>query len=40
FTHDSIYVGEDGPTHQPIETMTSLRAIPGVQAIRPGDLAK
>ena len=37
FTHDSIYVGEDGPTHQPIETMTSLRAIPGVQAIRPGD---
>ena len=37
FTHDSIYVGEDGPTHQPIETMTSLRTIPGVQAIRPGD---
>ncbi len=37
FTHDSIYVGEDGPTHQPIETMTSLRAIPGVQALRPGD---
>ena len=37
FTHDSIYVGEDGPTHQPIETMASLRAIPGVQAIRPGD---
>ena len=37
FTHDSIYVGEDGPTHQPIETMTSLRAIPGVQVIRPGD---
>ena len=37
FTHDSIYVGEDGPTHQPIETMASLRAIPGVQALRPGD---
>ena len=37
FTHDSIYVGEDGPTHQPIETMTSLRSIPGVQALRPGD---
>lgn len=37
FTHDSIYVGEDGPTHQPIETMCSLRTIPGVQAIRPGD---
>ena len=37
FTHDSIYVGEDGPTHQPIETLTSLRAIPGVQVIRPGD---
>lgn len=37
FTHDSIYVGEDGPTHQPVETMTSLRSIPGVQAIRPGD---
>lgn len=37
FTHDSIYVGEDGPTHQPIETLTSLRAIPGVQVIRAGD---
>ena len=37
FTHDSIYVGEDGPTHQPIETMTALRAIPNVQVIRPGD---
>ncbi len=37
FTHDSIYVGEDGPTHQPIETMTALRSIPNVQAIRPGD---
>lgn len=37
FTHDSIYVGEDGPTHQPIETVTALRAIPGVQVLRPGD---
>jgi transketolase len=37
FTHDSIYVGEDGPTHQPIETVTSLRTIPGVQVLRPGD---
>ncbi|MCQ2611827.1 MAG: transketolase [Treponema sp.] len=37
FTHDSIYVGEDGPTHQPIETMTALRTIPGVQVLRPGD---
>lgn len=37
FTHDSIYVGEDGPTHQPVETMTALRSIPNVQAIRPGD---
>lgn len=37
FTHDSIYVGEDGPTHQPIETLASLRAIPGVQVLRPGD---
>ena len=37
FTHDSIYVGEDGPTHQPIETLTGLRAIPGVQVIRAGD---
>ena len=37
FTHDSIYVGEDGPTHQPVETLTALRAIPGVQVLRPGD---
>ena len=36
-THDSIYVGEDGPTHQPIEQLASLRAIPGVQVLRPGD---
>ncbi len=37
FTHDSIYVGEDGPTHQPIETISSLRIIPNVQVLRPGD---
>jgi transketolase len=37
FTHDSFYVGEDGPTHQPIEHYCSLRAIPGLQVIRPGD---
>jgi transketolase len=37
FTHDSIGVGEDGPTHQPIEHLPSLRAIPGLITIRPGD---
>ncbi|MBV9489070.1 MAG: transketolase, partial [Verrucomicrobia bacterium] len=37
FTHDSIGVGEDGPTHQPIEQLPSLRAIPGLLVIRPGD---
>jgi transketolase len=37
FTHDSIGVGEDGPTHQPIEQIPSLRAIPGVIVLRPGD---
>ncbi|MFA6936830.1 MAG: transketolase [Treponema sp.] len=37
FTHDSIYVGEDGPTHQPIETVSALRCIPNVQVLRPGD---
>jgi len=37
FTHDSIGVGEDGPTHQPIEQLASLRAIPGVIVLRPGD---
>lgn len=36
-THDSIYVGEDGPTHQPIETIASLRAIPNVHVYRPAD---
>ena len=37
FTHDSIAVGEDGPTHQPVEHLASLRAIPDVIVIRPGD---
>jgi len=37
FTHDSIGVGEDGPTHQPIEQLASLRAIPRLTVIRPGD---
>jgi transketolase len=37
FTHDSIGVGEDGPTHQPIEQLVSLRAIPGMIVLRPGD---
>nr|MCR5698497.1 transketolase [Treponemataceae bacterium] len=36
-THDSIYVGEDGPTHQPVETLEALRTMPGVQVLRPGD---
>lgn len=37
FTHDSIGVGEDGPTHQPIEHLATLRAIPGLTVIRPAD---
>ncbi len=37
FTHDSIGVGEDGPTHQPVEHLTSLRAIPGLIILRPAD---
>ncbi len=40
FTHDSIGVGEDGPTHQPIEHVATLRAIPGLDTIRPGDAAE
>ena len=36
-THDSIFVGEDGPTHQPIEHLASLRIIPGVRVLRPAD---
>lgn len=37
FTHDSIFLGEDGPTHQPIEQLASLRALPNLHVIRPGD---
>jgi transketolase len=37
FTHDSIAVGEDGPTHQPVEHLASLRAIPGLITLRPAD---
>src|SRR5579875_1811324 len=37
FTHDSIGLGEDGPTHQPVEQLAALRAIPGLTVIRPGD---
>jgi transketolase len=37
FTHDSIAVGEDGPTHQPVEQLASLRAMPGLTLIRPAD---
>ncbi|MFW6274563.1 MAG: transketolase [Spirochaetota bacterium] len=37
YTHDSIYIGEDGPTHQPIEQLAALRAIPGLTVLRPAD---
>ncbi|TFB99384.1 transketolase [Cryobacterium adonitolivorans] len=37
WTHDSVALGEDGPTHQPIEQLASLRAIPGLDVVRPGD---
>jgi len=37
FTHDSFYVGEDGPTHQPIEHLAALRCIPGLTVLRPAD---
>jgi transketolase len=37
FTHDSIGVGEDGPTHQPVEQLANLRAVPGLRLIRPAD---
>lgn len=36
-THDSIGLGEDGPTHQPIESLQMLRALPGINVLRPGD---
>ncbi|QWT23278.1 transketolase [Subtercola sp. PAMC28395] len=37
WTHDSVALGEDGPTHQPIEQLSTLRAIPGLDVVRPGD---
>jgi len=37
FTHDSIFLGEDGPTHQPVEQLDALRAIPGLTVFRPAD---
>ncbi len=40
FTHDSVYVGEDGPTHQPVEQVESLRLIPGLTVLRPADAAE
>jgi transketolase len=40
YTHDSIFVGEDGPTHQPVEHVAALRAIPGLDVMRPADAAE
>ena len=40
FTHDSVFVGEDGPTHQPVEQIAAMRAIPGLTVIRPADAAE
>lgn len=40
FTHDSVHVGEDGPTHQPVEQLESLRLIPGLTVLRPADAAE
>ena len=40
FTHDSVALGEDGPTHQPVEHLASLRAMPGIVVIRPSDAAE
>jgi len=40
FTHDSIFLGEDGPTHQPVEHLHSLRGIPGLRVFRPGDASE
>jgi len=40
FTHDSIHVGQDGPTHQPVEQLESLRMIPGLRVIRPASAAE
>ena len=40
FTHDSIFVGEDGPTHEPVEQLAALRAIPNLRVLRPADAAE
>jgi transketolase len=40
YTHDSVGLGEDGPTHQPVEHLAALRAIPGLTVLRPGDAAE
>lgn len=40
FTHDSVAVGEDGPTHQPVEQIASLRTVPGLDVVRPADAAE
>lgn len=40
YTHDSVFLGEDGPTHQPIETLWALRSIPGMHVFRPADAAE
>ncbi|HXU45953.1 MAG TPA: transketolase, partial [Thermoanaerobaculia bacterium] len=40
YTHDSIFLGEDGPTHQPIEQLASLRSIPGITVLRPADASE
>ena len=40
YTHDSVFLGEDGPTHQPIETLFALRMIPNINVMRPGDGAE
>lgn len=40
YTHDSVFLGEDGPTHEPIEHLTAIRAIPGMDIIRPADAAE
>jgi len=40
YTHDSVFLGEDGPTHQPVETLQALRGVPNLLTLRPADLAE
>ena len=40
YTHDSVFLGEDGPTHQPVEHLMAMRTIPNLDVIRPGDAAE